>query len=417
MLTTSFCRREVRVLSYVVIAFSLFAVIHVSLLKIENLQVVERLEERTEEPKQVSEREEDRREGFSTVKNEPAEFSSSAPQTEKISLEGEAGKTTARKRKKDKKDECKNMDGNLSGHFFQDEVVKFNWTEARSQGQREVFEQRSKVLLDGCAKMDSGKGVLNPPLDPIYQSNLWLKDHGLIYCPINKVGSTTWITNLLKMAGEDTRHGRGRVRKIYSAPLGLRQRKSFMKKAMRMIIVRNPLDRLLSAFRDKMLHIICKENQFMVMQKMISTKYSDPDTPTDPAGRPSFRQFLMFIREEMEKFWASKGQHEVNNHWKPFWWYCAPCHFEYNAVAHMETLSEDQEYIIRETKLYGKLNNTRTHSSKNDHFTSTREATKWYFGQIPRSLLEEIIRLYQPDFDLFGYSPEDHLALSNAQLN
>ncbi|XP_047488229.1 carbohydrate sulfotransferase 11-like [Penaeus chinensis] len=417
MLATSFCRKEVRILVYIILGFSLFSVLHVSLLKFENLQSVKGLE-RAEGADQGGGSAEGGRGKARTVISEAKEFSStSRGRRKKVQAKGRVKDKVGegRRRKWEEVDKCKTMYGNLNGHFFKDEVVALNWTEGRSQARRELFQQRAKVLLDACAKLDDTQGALKPPLSVIYQNNLWLKDHDLIYCPINKVGSTTWITSLLQMAGQETNHGRGRVRKIYSAPLSIRDRNSFLKKAMRMIIVRNPLDRLLSGYRDKMLHLICKENQFSVMQKLISTKYSDPDTPPDPSGRPSFRQFLLFIREEMEMFWQSQGQHEVNNHWKPFWWYCAPCHFEYNAVAHMESLSEDQEYILRETKLSGKINNTRTHSSKNDNFTSTHEAAKWYFGQIPRSLLEEVIRLYQPDFDIFGYSPDYHLAFTTEE--
>lgn len=41
MLAVSICRREVRFLSYVIIGFAVFGVIHVSLVKIENLRTTE----------------------------------------------------------------------------------------------------------------------------------------------------------------------------------------------------------------------------------------------------------------------------------------------------------------------------------------------------------------------------------------
>lgn len=429
MLTPAFCRKEVRILVYVILALSLFSFVHVSLLKLENLKALRDLEEKVElareadgaqetereEKEEKEEEEREEKEEERTVIHRAMEFSSASRgrrKKKKVQAKGAKGIGEEKRRKWGEKDKCKSLHGDVAEHFFDDEVVKLNWTEARSQARRELLEERAKVLLEACATLDDTEGALKPPLSVIYQNNLWLKENNFVYCPINKVGSTTWITSLLQMAGEETSHGRGRIRRIYSAPLSIRDRNAFLKKATRMIIVRNPLDRLLSGYRDKMLHLICKENQFSAMQQLISSKYSDPDTPPDPSGRPSFRQFLLFIRDEMEKFWQSHGQYEVNNHWKPFWWYCAPCHFEYNAVAHMESLSEDQEHILRETRLYGRINNTRTHSSKNDNFTSTREAARWYFGQVPRGLLREVVHLYRPDFDLFGYSADYHLGLA-----
>ena len=51
-----------------------------------------------------------------------------------------------------------------------------------------------------------------------------------------------------------------------------------------------------------------------------------------------------------------------------------------------------------------------THKSSGD----TSELAAKYFRETPVSLVRALYRLYRPDFDLFGYSPDMYVALAKS---
>ncbi|XP_068224919.1 carbohydrate sulfotransferase 12-like, partial [Palaemon carinicauda] len=189
----------------------------------------------------------------------------------------------------------------------------------------------------------------------------------------------------------------------------------------KMLIVRHPLERLLSAYRDKMLRVRNAHDPHVRLQQEILRLYPDPNSPTEKPkkssggkieGHPSFTQFLMKVRDDLLKAWSSDGSYIVNMHWRPVWLTCAPCQISYDFIAKVETLDLEQEYIIRQMGLQDLLFNAHTHSSNFDTYNTTSEAVKDYFRGVPRRLLRDVVELYQPDFTLFGYSPDSFLELA-----
>ncbi|KAK7085011.1 hypothetical protein SK128_013533 [Halocaridina rubra] len=197
-----------------------------------------------------------------------------------------------------------------------------------------------------------------------------------------------------------------KVRELYSPPQDPEERDRLLDTSMKMLIVRHPLERLLSAYRDKML----REDLFQKLQVSIRKSFPDPNASNDEK-HPTFLQFLMHIKRDMKRFWKTGGQSRLNNHWQPVWWACGPCQVKYEVIAHVESLSLDQEYIIRKAGIQDVVFNAHTHASNFDSYNGTSQATQAYFSQIPKKLLEEVSDLYRPDFDLFGYSPSQYIKL------
>ena len=63
-------------------------------------------------------------------------------------------------------------------------------------------------------------------------------------------------------------------------------------------------------------------------------------------------------------FSEKRGNSFVDSHWMPIAQTCSPCSFKYDIIAHVETLDEDQEYIIHEAGLQDILVNSHTHASR-----------------------------------------------------
>ncbi|XP_066953957.1 carbohydrate sulfotransferase 10-like [Macrobrachium rosenbergii] len=294
-------------------------------------------------------------------------------------------------------------------HFLEDKVVVMDdvWTEEKMAAQAKIFADRAAELATSCEELRDDSVFLRN-ISAIHANLRWVPKHKLIWCPVYKAASTTWMSNLLLLAGMKSASNsfHKQVKKLYPPPKSPEERQRLLETSMRMLIVRHPLERLLSAYRDKML----RGDQFQRLSHAIKTKYPDPDIDED-ATHPTFHQFLLHIRDNMKKFWSSEGTSKVNPHWQPVWWTCGPCQIMYDAIAHMETLTADQEYIIRKAGLRDLAVNAHTHSSNLDSFKGTDEATFSYFSKIPKKLIQQVSNLYRHDFQLFGYSPDKFIAM------
>ncbi|XP_068246404.1 carbohydrate sulfotransferase 10-like isoform X3 [Palaemon carinicauda] len=316
-----------------------------------------------------------------------------------------------RMRRKENKElnETSKRDTNRKKHFLQDKVVVMDdvWTEEQMAAQAKIFADREAALDAFCEQTEDKPSFLHNISD-VHANIRWVPKHNLIWCPVYKAGSTTWMTNLLLLAGIKSTNSslHKQVRKLYPPPEDLEERQRLLDTSMRMLIVRHPLERLLSAYRDKML----RDNQFQKVSNLVKTGYSDPSAKEDDA-HPTFLQFLKYIKDIMKKFWNSEGKSRVNPHWQPVWWTCGPCQIKYDAIAHMETLMVDQEYIIRKAGLKDLAINAHTHSSNLDSYNGTNQATRDYFSRIPKTLIKQVSNLYRHDFQLFGYTPEEYIKM------
>ncbi|XP_066959686.1 carbohydrate sulfotransferase 11-like [Macrobrachium rosenbergii] len=297
------------------------------------------------------------------------------------------------------------------------------WTEETAASLKEVFNKRAAYVKDVCSSMKI-TGALSPKMNQVFENMRYIMKHNMIWCPVFKAASTTWVKNLLLIAGETKiaqKSLHARVRQLFGQPEDPTVRDKVVQEFQKMLIVRHPLERLLSAYRDKMLRVRNEHDPHVKIQQEILRLYPDPKSPTPKPtkgprnkvlGHPTFTQFLMKVRDDLLKAWSSDGKFLVNMHWRPVWLTCAPCQVPYDYIAKMESLDLEQEYIIRQMGLQDLLYNAHTHSSNFDSYNTTSEAVKEYFRQVPRRLLRDVVELYQLDFTLFDYSPDLYLELA-----
>lgn len=80
---------------------------------------------------------------------------------------------------------------------------------------------------------------------------------------------------------------------------------------------------------------------------------------------------------------------------------CHPCQVKYDFIGKLETLETDAEHLLKLLKV------------DNLHFPSgarNRTAASWerdWFAKIPIAMRRELYKLYEPDFELFGYPKPD----------
>lgn len=81
---------------------------------------------------------------------------------------------------------------------------------------------------------------------------------------------------------------------------------------------------------------------------------------------------------------------------------CHPCQVKYDFIGRLESLESDAEHLLKLLKVDHLV-----------HFPSgarNRTAASWerdWFAKIPMEMRRELYKLYEPDFELFGYPKPD----------
>ncbi|KAG7205242.1 hypothetical protein KM043_018322 [Ampulex compressa] len=161
------------------------------------------------------------------------------------------------------------------------------------------------------------------------------------------------------------------------------------------LIVRHPIERLVSAYRDKLERIEGREYYYKRFGRHIAYKYHSQKlmnkTELEP---PSFIEFLRFIVEE--KYF--------DEHWAPFYDTCKPCNIDYDYILKFDTFDRDQRFLIYELGLNKYLYQENDLRNANSNGPTTSALVKQYLKDIPRVLLTQINKVYEKDFMLFSYS-------------
>lgn len=243
--------------------------------------------------------------------------------------------------------------------------------------------------------------------------------------------------------------------------------------SLRVVVVRHPLERLLSVYR-MIFEDWCDEKRFLAKQwnNVCVTEVSetssgkgfieveDSDTKkfsavkflysmadeqrhgndryihkiwqrfnpgrklVDPKAQLkfSFSQFVRFVVNGSKEFDEDVINHKgLSYHWAPYWQECSLCsnltspHF----VVRMERLERDLnqlfvragygEEVARE--LAAKFPHTHSQQGGHSHGLTAR-----YFSQLSKSQVADLYEMYRLDHVLFGYKPDEYLALAGSSL-
>lgn len=101
----------------------------------------------------------------------------------------------------------------------------------------------------------------------------------------------------------------------------------------------------------------------------------------------------------------------ADDHWIPFYLYCTPCTLTYDIIGKVETMLQDQLFIIHTAGLQNKIkphwrHKTNPFNQTNSHRIS--EIAKIYFTQLNKSDVKELYEKYKLDFKLFQYDETEY---------
>uniref|UniRef100_A0A9L0JGC8 Carbohydrate sulfotransferase n=1 Tax=Equus asinus TaxID=9793 RepID=A0A9L0JGC8_EQUAS len=289
--------------------------------------------------------------------------------------------------------------------------------------------ERRSVLRELCANASFVFPTKERSFDdiPNYELNHLIVDdrHGVIYCYVPKVACTNWKRVMIVLSESLLDQGAP-----YRDPLDIPREyvhnssthltfnkfwrrygrfsrhlmKIKLKKYTKFLFVRDPFVRLISAFRSKF-ELENEEfyRKFAVpMLKMYSNHTSLPASVSEAfsAGlKVSFANFIQYLLDPHTEKLAP-----FNEHWRQVHRLCHPCQIDYDFVGKLETLDQDAAQLLRLLKVDKLL-----------HFPPSyrnRTASSWeddWFAKIPLAWRQQLYKLYEADFVLFGYPKPENL--------
>ncbi|XP_068209441.1 carbohydrate sulfotransferase 10-like [Palaemon carinicauda] len=260
-------------------------------------------------------------------------------------------------------------------------------------------------------------------------------------CTIAKSASSTWRAHLRRVNKGPPFNvpiDNDKIRKAFlQRPIEVISKdvNSFSK----IITVRHPLSRLVAAFRHKYRNGALMQQHKPVFESKVRKRIAGsqwherfhqfwlpalfannmvpPNThlkvgikkPIDPSVLYSIKEyerlyrflkpqitFVQFLKYVLKTY--DEGKPDA--HWKPYHDNCCPCHFDYDYITKVETLSEDLEYVF---KKLGIPANPDTSMNQKRKSVDELYSDFAYYRKVPTTLRRRIYQYLKYDMDLFGY--------------
>merc|ERR1739838_182102 len=306
------------------------------------------------------------------------------------------------------------------------------------------FNRRKKVIKDTCEKFGAyttrekllAKMKLKPGPELFSgvetDDQLWSilkrtshhqffvqKEHGLMWCKVPKAASTSWLHAYLRLADvpeyeipEDNGMGLHAFLREKYPLLSKNLNKQFMPVSLKFLVVRHPFERVISAYMDKLADytrdLKYRGGYYYAMYgadivAKFRQKYQErfPKNPLFMRKEPSFVEFVEFLIETP----VSK----YDEHWKPQFILCPPCHFKFDVIVKMETFDRDTNFILSQRDLSEVVSLKKKHSSAGKKKKKETNLAKSLFSQLSKNMVKALFEKYRIDFQMFEYDISDYL--------
>ena len=255
-----------------------------------------------------------------------------------------------------------------------------------------------------CRKYNKKNGVLIKPRMLLIPKN-W-DNYNIMYAANPKTGSTSFKKWLHKIQGDqrdinEIRHVHGNQNQYGSLSQAWDFYENFsdhpfsdvefIKHFYTVVFMRNPLTRLLSAFRDKILRHEQSTSEAVVqvlkgVNPMITASSSDIE---------KFAAFAEIIA----------NGHTENVHFVPQWEHVRICDFPYDMIAQTETTNEQIQIIQEHTNTtHFPFPSSRLEEGIDSPQSNTLSLTHHFYDGIRSSVMKKIYQYYKWDFVLAGFS-------------
>ncbi|XP_034020046.1 carbohydrate sulfotransferase 12-like [Thalassophryne amazonica] len=177
-----------------------------------------------------------------------------------------------------------------------------------------------------------------------------------------------------------------------------------LKHFKKFLFVRDPFNRLLSAFRGK----FQKFNWYFYENYAwhILHHFGHLPEPTPSMHEaftsglfPSFNNFIEYLLDPQ-----TEKNVPFEPHWRQMHRLCHPCHIQFDFIGHQETLQDDAEQLLNLLNLQDDIKFPPSY----ENMTSSNMVLDW-FRTVPLEDRRKLYNMYEEDFRLFGYEKPNSL--------
>uniref|UniRef100_A0A8C8HEY5 Carbohydrate sulfotransferase n=1 Tax=Oncorhynchus tshawytscha TaxID=74940 RepID=A0A8C8HEY5_ONCTS len=170
---------------------------------------------------------------------------------------------------------------------------------------------------------------------------------------------------------------------------------------LKFIFVREPFERLVSAYRNKFTRSYNTAFHKRYGTKIIRRHRPQPQPDALERGNDvSFQEFVYYLVDP-----RTQREEPFNEHWERIHSLCHPCLVHYDVVGKYETLEQDSRSVLRLAGADGEV-----------HFPTSGKSTRTngdmaaqFFQNISPFYQKKLYNLYRMDFLLFNYSNPEYL--------
>uniref|UniRef100_W5MXA1 Carbohydrate sulfotransferase n=1 Tax=Lepisosteus oculatus TaxID=7918 RepID=W5MXA1_LEPOC len=280
-------------------------------------------------------------------------------------------------------------------------------------GDWETVAQKRLELVSAVCRNSTLKNLTHTPISKFVLDRIFVCDkHKILFCQTPKVGNTQWkkvliVLNVFFSSGAASilnltqRSHLTEYNQLSSVQIT--SIKHWLNTYFKFFIVRDPFERLISAFKDKFLQNPRFEPWYKHdIAPAIIRKYRK--SRAEATGL-RFEDFIRYLGDPGRRRLDQQfGDHII--HWVTYVELCAPCDVKYSVIGHHESLERDAPYILKAAGI--------------DHLVSyptippgitlyNRTKVEKYFSGIGKRDIRRLYARFQGDFSLFGYRKPDFL--------
>ncbi|KAM4619212.1 carbohydrate sulfotransferase 8-like [Polymixia lowei] len=275
--------------------------------------------------------------------------------------------------------------------------------EQQQQRLAQTQEDRRRLLRDVCTKYQPG--VTEELISRRQVSRVYVEDRSrLLYCEVPKAGCSNWKRVLMVLGGgatstrdipHDAAHYGNHLRRLESYDRnGIAER---LRSYTKVLFVREPFERLVSAFRDK----FESPNSYYhpVFGRPIISRYRANATRTAlrTGAGVTFREFVQYLLDVRRPV-------GMDIHWEPVSQLCNPCLLRYNFIGKFESLEEEANFLLQSI---GAPSNLTFPDFKDRNPLAERTSSKItqsYFAQLNSTERQKAYDFYYMDYLMFNYA-------------
>ncbi|XP_022077319.2 carbohydrate sulfotransferase 8-like [Acanthochromis polyacanthus] len=264
-------------------------------------------------------------------------------------------------------------------------------------------ESRRRLLAEVCSKYQAGVG--QQPVSQRQVSRIYVEDQlRLLYCEVPKAGCSNWKRVLMVLGGtasstrdipHDAAHYANHLRRLESYDRGgIAQR---LRSYTKVLFVREPFERLVSAFRDK----FESPNSYYhpVFGRPIISRYRVNATLTALRSGTgvTFREFIQYLLDVRRPV-------GMDIHWQPVSQLCNPCLLRYDFIGRFEDLEEEANFLLRSVGAPANLTFPDFKDRNPLAERTSSRITQKYFSQLNATERQRAFDFYYMDYLMFNYS-------------